>query len=130
MIEQLRAAEPAGGSTETIEEDRLPDEAAERLVESLDRSGQTARAEEGGLERTTILELARRLKPDEAINLDQAIKELGNAVGVALDVIATGKRPSNDESFVKDVLDRLAETTKAGRFRLRPSSRGSGFGGA
>jgi tetratricopeptide (TPR) repeat protein len=41
---------------------------------------------------------------------------LENAVTVALDVIARGERRSNDDDFVNEVLARLAEMTKAGRF--------------
>ena len=88
----------------------------DQILAILDQSGETARAAEKGLERRTILELARRLKPDEVIDFDQAVKELENAVDVALDVIARGGRASNEDALVNDVLALLAETTKAGRF--------------
>ena len=39
-----------------------------------------------------------------------------NAVATALDVIAKGERGSNQETFVEDILKRLAETTKKGDF--------------
>jgi tetratricopeptide (TPR) repeat protein len=107
-------AEVAGGVASRI--DQLPAEIVAQLVAILDQRGETARAAEGGLERRTILELARRLKPDEVIDLDQAIKELEYLVGIALDVIAKGERGTNDDTFVNDVLKRLAVTTKAGLF--------------
>ena len=42
--------------------------------------------------------------------------ELRHAVSIALDVIAKGERPTNQEEFVENVLKRLAETTKSGDF--------------
>lgn len=91
------------------------DEIAEQVVARLDKR-EIAKAAEAGLERTTILELARPLRPGEVIDPDQAIVELRNAVSIALDVIAKGERGSNQEAFVEDVLKRLAETTKKGDF--------------
>jgi tetratricopeptide (TPR) repeat protein/pimeloyl-ACP methyl ester carboxylesterase len=88
---------------------------AERVVALLDER-EMAKAADGGLERTTILELARPLRSGEVIDLDQAIVELRHAVGIALDVIAKGERGSNQEAFVEDVLKRLAETTKTGDY--------------
>jgi tetratricopeptide (TPR) repeat protein len=85
------------------------------VVARLDKQ-EIAKATEAGLERSTILELARPLRPGEAIDLDQAVVELRNAVGIALGVIARGERGTNQEAFVEDVLKRLAETTKKGDF--------------
>ena len=61
------------------------------------------------------MKLARRIKP-EVIGFDQAVKELEDAVGIALDVIAKGERGTNQEEFVENVLKRLAEMTKRGDF--------------
>jgi tetratricopeptide (TPR) repeat protein len=91
------------------------DEIAALVVARLDRR-EIAKAAEAGLERTTILELARPLRSGEAIDFDQAVVELRNAVGIALDVIAKGERGTNQEAFVEDILKRLAETTKKGDF--------------
>ena len=103
--------------TQAIREDvdRLPVSIAEQVVALMDKR-EIAKAAEAGLERSTILELARPLRPGEAIDLDQAVVELRSAVGIALDVIAKGERGTNEGAFVEDVLKRLAETTKRGDF--------------
>ncbi len=88
---------------------------AEQVVALLDKR-EIAKAAEAGLERSTILELARPLRSGEAIDFNQAIVELRNAVAIALDVIARGERGTNQEAFVEDVLKRVAETTKKGDF--------------
>jgi tetratricopeptide (TPR) repeat protein len=93
----------------------LPMSVAEQVVALLDKR-EIAKAAEAGLERATILELARPLRSGEVIDLDQAIVELRHAVSIALDVIAKGERGTNQEAFVEDVLKRLAETTKSGDF--------------
>jgi tetratricopeptide (TPR) repeat protein/pimeloyl-ACP methyl ester carboxylesterase len=95
--------------------DELPDDVAERVVALLDKR-EIAKAADAGLERATILELARPLRSGEVIDFDQAIVELRHAVSIALGVIAKGERGSNQEAFVEDVLKRLAETTKKGDF--------------
>jgi tetratricopeptide (TPR) repeat protein len=86
-----------------------------KLVLALDQRGDSAKAAEAGIERETIFQLAKRIRP-EVIGFDQAVKELENAVTIALDVIARGERGANQEAFVEDVLKRLAETTKTGDF--------------
>ncbi len=93
----------------------LPLNVAEQVVALLGKR-ELENATRAGLERATILELARPLRSYEITDLNQAVAELRNAVGIALDVIAKGERPSNEEDFVKDVLKRLAETTKSGDF--------------
>jgi len=85
-----------------------------QLVDALGKD-KAAQAAEAGLGRETILQLARRMKP-EVIGFEQAIKELEYAVGIALDVIARGERGTNQEAFVEDVLKRLAETTRSGEY--------------
>jgi hypothetical protein len=67
---------------------------AEQVVALLDKR-EIAKAAEAGLERATILELARPLRSGEVIDFDQAIVELRHAVSIALDVIAKGERPTN-----------------------------------
>ncbi|WGJ13471.1 tetratricopeptide repeat protein [Methylocapsa sp. D3K7] len=103
--------------TQAIREnvERLPASIAEQVVALMDKR-EIAKAAEAGLERSTILELARPLRPGEVIDLDQAVVELRSAVGIALDVIAKGERGTNEGAFVEDVLKRLAETTKRGDF--------------
>ena len=87
---------------------------AEELVAVLEKKGVLRTAGEAGLELQTILKLARRLKPDEALDLDQAVTELSRAVDVALDVIARGERGTNQDDFVNAVLARVAKKTRIG----------------
>src|SRR5262249_25140498 len=82
----------------------------------LEARGILVKAHEAGLERNAIFAMARRLKPDEALNIGQAIAELEKAVSVALDVIARGERGSNLGDFIDSVLVRVAKQTKAGAF--------------
>ena len=90
----------------------LPDAIVSRLVAALDMR----RAESGGLERETIIKIARRLRPDEMLDFDQAVVELERAVDVALDVIARGERGTNYDAFVDLVLSKVAEKTRLGDF--------------
>lgn len=89
------------------------DEIAAKVVASV--RGEIASAAQANMERETIFRLARGIRP-EVIGFEQAVKELENAIGIALDVIAKGERSTNQEAFVEDVLKRLAETTKRGDF--------------
>ncbi len=92
----------------------LPDAVANRILQLLDERGDLQRAEQGGLERDTVLKLAKRLKPDDALDFDRAVAELENAITIALDVIAHGKRETNEDEFVNDVLKSVATHTQAG----------------
>ena len=76
---------------------------------------ETRRAEEAGLERQAIVKMARRVNP-EALDFDQTLTELENAVEVALDVIAKGERGTNLDAFVDAVLGLVAEKTRTGEF--------------
>ena len=71
-------------------------------------------AERGGLERDIVLKLAKRLKPDDTLDFDRAVAELENAITIAVDAIARGKRRSNEDEFVNDVLKAVAAHTQAG----------------
>jgi tetratricopeptide (TPR) repeat protein len=86
------------------------------LVADLQKRGQVAKAERAGLEREIIAKLARQLKPDEALDFEQSVKELENAVAIALEAIARGQRGTNEDEFVNSALKRVAEQTKAGEF--------------
>jgi tetratricopeptide (TPR) repeat protein len=103
--------------TERIETkiDLLPDEIVRKVVAAL-QPKTTQNAHRQGLERETILILARRLRPDENLSFDQAVHELEHAVAVALDVMAQGERGSNLGAFVDAILARVAEETKKGAF--------------
>jgi tetratricopeptide (TPR) repeat protein len=94
----------------------LPDAVAERIVRLLDERGDLKKAERGGLERDIVLRLAKRLKPDDALDFDRAVTELENGIAIALDAIAKGERGTNQGKFINDVLARVGEQTKAGQF--------------
>ena len=68
-------------------------------------------AQKVGLHTSTIIELARRLKPD-VLDPDQAVVELTRAVEIALDVIVRGERGSNEDAFVNAVLAEVAAKTR------------------
>jgi tetratricopeptide (TPR) repeat protein len=95
---------------------KIPDAVVNRLLAVLDARGETRRAESGGLERQTIIKIARRLRPDEMLDFEQALAELENAVEIALDVIARGERSSNLDEFVDAVLAEVGEKTRIGEF--------------
>ena len=63
---------------------------AEEIVSDLEKRGLLAAAELAGLQRAVIIKLAQRLKP-EAVDFNQAVRELESAVGVAMDVIRAGR---------------------------------------
>jgi hypothetical protein len=77
---------------------------------------ETKRAAEAGIEKETILALAQRLKPDEVIDFDQAVKELTRAVETAIAVSQQGAHGSNLGDLVDTVLARIADNTRAGDF--------------
>jgi tetratricopeptide (TPR) repeat protein len=105
---------PEVGKPKVLQE--LPDAIVSKLLALLDARGEVAKAASGGLEPVIIAKLAKRLKPNEALDFDQAVAALENAVGIALDSIARGERGTNEGDFVKDVRERVAERTKAGEF--------------
>ena len=86
----------------------------DNILAALDARGVTVRAEEARIERRTILELAQRLKPDEVLDFDQAVKELTAAVGIAVEVSEKGARGSNLGDLVDAVLAGIAAKTRAG----------------
>lgn len=104
------------GSPELLAADVTEHLLMTELMGDLQRRGQVANAERAGLEREIIAKLARQLKPDETLDFEQSVKELENAVAIALETVARGKRGTNDDQFVDSVLKRIAEQTKAGEF--------------
>jgi tetratricopeptide (TPR) repeat protein len=86
---------------------------AEELVAVLEARGFLQTADTVGLQRRTIITLANRLKPNERLNLDQAITELERAVEVFLDVTARGERGTSDDAFVNVVLAQVAERIRS-----------------
>ncbi len=95
--------------------DQLPPEIAAQIVNRMDQGGEIAKAADQGIQREAIIKFAERLKPNEVLKSDQAVKGLENSVEVALEVIAEGARSSNQDPFISDVLQTVAETTKTGR---------------
>lgn len=71
-----------------------------------------ARAE--GLPHDTVIALARRAAPD-VTDVEQALRAIGNAIDLALQVRAEGAQGSNLGVFVDKVLQRLAELTDAAK---------------
>ena len=64
----------------------------------------------------TLLALARRLRPAELLNFDQAVKELESAIDVALQVLALGDHhPVHQDRFVNEVLRRVRDLTATGQ---------------
>jgi tetratricopeptide (TPR) repeat protein len=92
----------------------LSDEVAEKIIAVLDARGETKRAGEAGVERHTILELARQLRPDETIDFPQAVKEIRAAIDIAIEVSKRGTRDSNLGALVDTVRSRIAQMTKVG----------------
>jgi tetratricopeptide (TPR) repeat protein len=92
----------------------LPDVVAEKVLAVLDARGETARAAGAGVERRTILELARRLKPDEVLDFDQAVVEVRAAVETAVENMEKGARGSNLGDLVDAVLAGIAAKTRDG----------------
>ncbi len=92
----------------------LSDVVAEKVLAALDARGETARAAEAGVERRTLFELARRLKPDEMLDFDQAVAEVAAAVETAIEVSETGARGSNLDALVDTVLAAVGIKTRDG----------------
>jgi hypothetical protein len=92
----------------------LPDVVVERLLAALDARGETARAAESGVERRTVIALARRLRPDETLDFDQAVAELTAAVEMAITISQKSERGSNLGDLVDAVLARIAVKTRTG----------------
>lgn len=92
----------------------LPDAVAAKIAALLGARDDAKKAEQTGVAPETIIELARRLKPEEALDIDQALKELGAAVEVAADVMRKGGQVGNYDAIVDSVRARIAAKTAAG----------------
>ena len=71
-------------------------------------------AEEAGIPHLTIIKLAQRIN-DDVTDPDQALKELENAVDIAIDAANKGRLGSNLDAFVSEVLKRVAELSNQGK---------------
>src|SRR5262252_1572798 len=87
---------------------------AQAVVDELRRHGFVAKAADAGVGERAMLELARRLKPNEELTLEQAVVEVSAAVETAIDVIRKAERGSNLDDIVDTVRARIAEKTGAG----------------
>ena len=86
----------------------------EQLVAVLAARGLLQPAENAGLQRWVIINLAARLRSSgEPLDFEQAVTELERAVEIALDVIRRGQRGSNEGDFVRAVLAEVANKTKS-----------------
>jgi tetratricopeptide (TPR) repeat protein len=101
-------------TVDEVKLDALPTVTARAVVAELQRLGVVAKAADAGVGERAVLELARRLKPNEELSLEQAVKEVSAAVETAIDVISKGERGSNLDDLVNAVLARIAEKTGAG----------------
>ena len=90
----------------------LGDEDIKRIIDELVRRGLVQRAEDVGLERAFIVSLAKRMKPTQQLDFDQAVDEVSHAVDIAVTVVTEGSSGSSDQ-LVNEVLKRIAERTKA-----------------
>jgi tetratricopeptide (TPR) repeat protein len=121
-----RAAEGPKQPLET-KVDALPEATAQAVLAELQRVGVIARAADAGVGEQAVLKLARRLKPNEELTLEQAVVEVSAAVDVAIDVVEKGARGSNLDDLVDTVLARIAEKTRAGDFEGAARDADHGF---
>ena len=84
---------------------------AEQLVAALEARGLLAASELAGLQRRTIISLARRFTP-KVLDFEQAVTELERAVEVAIDVVNRGDGPTSDDALVNTVLAGVAEKVR------------------
>jgi tetratricopeptide (TPR) repeat protein len=111
----------------TTEEARLAEQTARAVVVEMKRQGLVSKAIEAGLGEPVVLELARRLKPDEDLSLKQAVKEVSAAVDVAITASQRGGHGSNLDDLVSVVRNRIAEKTKSGDIDAAAKEADRGF---
>jgi hypothetical protein len=90
----------------------LPDAIA-KLIAALNDGGGSA--ERAGINRKAIIELAQRIKAD-VVDFGQALRELEQAVEIAIEVAEEGRRSSNTGDFVDAVLACVAEKSARGHY--------------
>ena len=104
----------------------LPDETIGKLLAIFDARGDTERAEQAGISRQTVFELACRLKPEEVRDIDQALIELNVAVDIAADIVNRGKRGGHVNNIINADRARIATLMAAGNIEgaAREADRG------
>lgn len=85
-----------------------------QVLAAVEARGDFARAEAAGLERSVVIKLATRLKPNELLDFDQAVAVLEDLIDTALRSIARGERTGNQDKFVEHVLAQVARYARAG----------------
>jgi tetratricopeptide (TPR) repeat protein len=115
VIESGLAKHFQGAATPT-EATSLPDDIAVPLTDIYRETTAGQHTNSEAINRDVVIELARRLKPEEALDIGQALAELRAAVDVAADVMKKGKLVSNFDDIVNTVRARIAERTAAGEF--------------
>jgi tetratricopeptide (TPR) repeat protein len=104
MIRRLFTLAPEG-AVEFATAEEVPEEVIEEI---------SAQATGGGLDENVVRELARRLKPEEVLDTEQAVKELESAVEIAREVIAKGGRVTNQQAFVAEISKEVAGAVARG----------------
>jgi tetratricopeptide (TPR) repeat protein len=89
---------------------QLPD----MLIAALEAKGFVGAGAQA-IDRQTVIALARRLRPEESLDFDQALRELEHAVEVAREVLATGEHATSQDAFIDRVLLCVAEQTREGQ---------------
>jgi tetratricopeptide (TPR) repeat protein/pimeloyl-ACP methyl ester carboxylesterase len=98
----------------------------DRLVAAHAESGKTLNAEQAGVNREVIIQLAQRINAGLE-DFDQAMVELERAVAVAVEVVEEGRRGSNAGNFIDVVLKRIAERSAKGQFDEAAIEADAGF---
>lgn len=115
------------GSLERVEARlvQAPQEVAQATVDALlaalDLRGLVGSGTKA-LDRQTVIGLAQRLRPQESLDFELALRELDHAVSVAVEVIATGEHAVTQDAFVNKVLERVAEHTRDGQIEAGAAS--------
>ena len=106
--------------SQTAKLDALPDsvahKVAEMLVAELDRREEIKTAQLAGVERSEIIQLAKRISAHVS-DFGQALLELERAVEIAIKVQADGARGTNTDNFVDEVLRRVAALSAKGQHK-------------
>jgi hypothetical protein len=93
----------------------LPDAVAKQVLAALQGRDSYTQAEAQGLAERQILALAHRLKPNDAQDLQQAIREIEDGVEIALGILRRGTIPgSNEDALITQVLAEVAQRNQEG----------------
>jgi tetratricopeptide (TPR) repeat protein len=85
-----------------------------KLLAALEAKGRLGTGAQA-IDRQTVIPLAQRLRLEESLDFEQALRELENAVDVAREVLVTGEHAATQDAFIDQVLQRVAEQTREGR---------------